>query len=213
MSAAAALSSLGAFALVLASMFVVPFALWCNFALARTAQLDARVGSIWLWILAFVVTLGLPIALAVWKYGTDSRRLWPAMMWLPLLWNLGAILLATQVMPALLVESLRAQGDLAGRRFGDSHKVARILSAVGNGLADRLAPPAATGPRASARSDSVTPRPDPTKTGANTSATADPGATRPSDLGGAIAVPFSAAGNAILMDVDLEGPAGRGELP
>ncbi|MDC0718734.1 retropepsin-like aspartic protease family protein [Nannocystis bainbridge] len=197
MTASAALSSLGAFALVLASMFVVPFALWCNFSLARTAQLDARVSAPWLWILAFVVTLGLPVALSVWKYGTDGRRLSAAMMWLPLLWNLGAILLCTQVIPGLLVQSLRAQGDLAGTRFGDSHKVARILSAVGNGLADRLAPPAA--PRAAARASESAPTP----------VTLAPGAAPNT----AIAVPFSAAGNAILMNVQLEGPGGRLDLP
>ncbi|MFY0537014.1 hypothetical protein [Nannocystis pusilla] len=56
-------------------------------SLARTAQLDARVSAPWLWILAFIVTLGLPVALAVWKYGTDGRRLSAAMMWLPLLWD------------------------------------------------------------------------------------------------------------------------------
>ncbi|WP_434421116.1 retropepsin-like aspartic protease family protein [Nannocystis pusilla] len=199
MSASVALSSLGAFALVLASMFVVPFALWCNFSLARTAQLDARVSAPWLWILAFIVTLGLPVALAVWKYGTDGRRLSAAMMWLPLLWNLAAILLCTQVIPGLLVQSLRAQGDLAGKRFGDSHKVARILSAVGNGLADRLAPPVPAAPRAAARESAPTPAP----------ITAVAGAAP----GTAIAVPFSAAGNAILMNVELEGPAGRLSLP
>ncbi|MCY1056927.1 retropepsin-like aspartic protease [Nannocystis sp. SCPEA4] len=201
MSASAALSSLGAFALVLASMFVVPFALWCNFSLARTAQLDGRVGAAWLWLLAFIVTLGLPVALAVWKYGTDSRRLSAAMMWLPLLWNLGAILLCTQVIPGLLVESLRAQGDLAGKRFGDSHKVARILSAVGNGLADRLAPPVPAPPRGGARPGEAAAVPTPIVATAGTA---------PND---AIAVPFSAAGNAILMNVELEGPAGRLSLP
>lgn len=200
MSASVALSSLGAFALVLASMFVVPFALWCNFSLARTAQLDARVGAPWLWLLAFVVTLGLPVALAVWKYGTDGRRLSAAMMWLPLFWNLGAILLCTQVIPGLLVESLRAQGDLAGKRFGDSHKVARILSAVGHGLADRLAPPVPAAPRAGARTSTAAPAPQAIPAGGGAPGTA-------------IAVPFSAAGNAILMTVELEGPAGRLELP
>lgn len=192
MRAAAALSSLGAFALVLASMFVVPFALWCNFSLARTAQLNAHVSPVWLWLLSFLLTLGLPLALAAWKYGADSRRLSAAMMWLPLLWNLGAILLCTQVIPGLLVQSLRAHGDLAAGSFGDSHKVARILSAVGHGLADRLAPPARAIPRAS-------------KSAPITTATA--AATE------AIAVPFSAAGNAILMNVELEGPAGRLALP
>lgn len=191
--ATAALSSLGVFALVLASMFVVPFALWCNFSLARTAQLDARVAAGWLWVLSFVVTLGVPLALAMWKYGAEARRLSAAMMWLPLVWNLGALLIATQVIPGLLVESLRAHGDLAGTRFGDSHRIARALSAIGHDLADRLDPP---------RSDPPAPAtaPDP--------APVDPTADHTS-----IAVPFSAAGNAILMDVELEGPAGKLKLP
>ncbi|MFY0537015.1 retropepsin-like aspartic protease family protein [Nannocystis pusilla] len=103
------------------------------------------------------------------------------------------------MIPGLLVQSLRAQGDLAGKRFGDSHKVARILSAVGNGLADRLAPPVPAAPRATARESAPTPAP----------ITAVAGAAP----GTAIAVPFSAAGNAILMNVELEGPAGRLSLP
>ena len=192
MRAASALGSLGAFALVLASMFVVPFALWCNFSLARTAQLDAHASPVWLWLLSFTLTLGLPLGVAAWKYGADSRRLSAAMMWLPLVWNLGAILLYTQAIPNLMVQSLRAHGDLAAGSFGDSHKVARILSAVGHGLADRLAPPVAA---------RVIARPAQSVRNATTAA-AD-----------AIAVPFSAAGNAILMNVELEGPAGRLELP
>lgn len=192
-SASAALSSLGVFALVLASMFVVPFALWCNFSLARTAQLDARVAASWLWVLSVLVTLGVPFALAAWKYGADARRLSAAMMWIPLVWNLGALLIATQVIPGLLVESLRAHGDLAGTRFGDSHRVARALSAIGHDLADRLDPPPADPP-------------------APVTAPAPPPPTTPGH-DGSIAVPFSAAGNAILMDVELEGPAGRLSLP
>lgn len=192
-SAAAALSSLGVFALVLASMFVVPFALWCNFSLARTAQLDARVAASWLWLLSFLVTLGVPFALAAWKYGADARRLTAAMMWIPLAWNLAALLVATQVMPGLLVESLRAHGDLAGGRFGDSHKIARMLSAIGHGLADRLDPPRSDPPPAQSRP-------------------APPAKSAPAH-DASIAVPFSAAGNAILMDVELIGPAGRLTLP
>lgn len=187
------LFSLATFALVLASMFVVPFAMWCNFALARTAQLDARVDAVWLWVLSFVVTLGVPFLLAAWKYGVDSRRLSAAMIWMPLVWNLGSLLLAAQVMPGVLVSSLRAQGNIAGDRFGDSHRIARMLSAIGNSLADRLDPPE--------RSDLSAPAPQ-----------VEPSPASPSALGG-IAVPFSAAGNAILMDVDLEGPAGRLSLP
>lgn len=191
-SAAAALSFLGVFALVLASMFVVPFALWSNFSLARTAQLDARVDAAWLWALSFLVTLGVPFALAAWKYGADARRLSAAMTWLPLAWNFGTLLLATQLVPGLLVTSLRAHGDLAAVRFGDSHKIARILSAIGHGLADRLDPP-----HDGAAAPATPPIPQVDR-------------VAPDD---GIAVPFSAAGNAILMDVELVGPAGRLTLP
>ncbi|HEY8374859.1 MAG TPA: retropepsin-like aspartic protease [Nannocystis sp.] len=205
LSAAAALSSLSAFALVLASMFVVPFALWCNFSLARTAQLGEHTSPASLWLLSAALTLGVPLALAAWKYGPDRRRLMAAMMWLPLAWNLGVILLATQAIPALLVEALRAQGDIAGRRFGDSHRVARMLSAIGHSLADHLTPPAS----ASARSGDRAPGGGDTAR-ANTPASANASASASAD---GIAVPFSASGNAILMDVELEGPTGRLSLP
>src|SRR5690606_37851735 len=120
----------------------------------------------------------------------DSRRVWATMAWLPLAWNLGGLLLATQVMPGLVVSSLRAQGELAAKKFGDSHKVARILSAIGHGIADRIDPPSAPAP-----------------------AVEPPPPLRAPDHAASIAVPFSAAGNAILMDVELQGPAGRITLP
>lgn len=189
-SAAGALSTLGFVALVLASVLVVPFALWSNFSLARTAQVEAHIPALWLWLLSFVVTLGLPFALAAWKHGRDNHRLWGSMAWLPLMWNVGGLLLAILVMPALVVESLRAQGELAARKFGDSHKVARILGAIGHTLADR-----------------IDPRPEPAQ------AVVPPPPLRAPDHAASIAVPFSAAGNAILMDVELQGAAGRITLP
>lgn len=176
-------------ALVFTSVLVVPFALWCNFALARVTQLDPHTNTSWLWLLSGVVTLGLPFALAAWKHGGDTRRLWATMAWLPLAWNTGWLLLATQFAPESLVTALRTQDSWAALRLGDSHKLTRILSAIGHGIADQVDPPedvpAVEPPLAPVRPVVAT----------------------------EIAIPFSAAGNAILMNVELRGPAGRVALP
>lgn len=177
-------------ALVFTSVLVVPFALWCNFSLARVTQLDPHTNSSWLWLLSVVVTLGLPLALAAWKHGGDSRRLWATMAWLPLVWNAGWLLLGTQFAPETLVTALRSQDSWAAQRLGDSHKLTRILSAIGHGLADQIDPP-----------DDAPPVEPP------------PAAPVRAAVATEIAVPFSAAGNAILMSVELRGPAGRVELP
>lgn len=177
-------------ALVFTSVLVVPFALWCNFSLARVAQLDPHTNSSWLWLLSIVVTLGLPLALAVWKHVGDARRIWAAMAWLPLVWNVGWLLVGTQFAPETLVTALRSQDSWAAQKLGDSHKLTRILSAIGHGLADQIDPP-----------DDVTPVEPP------------PAAPVRAAVATEIAVPFSAAGNAILMSVELRGPAGRVELP
>ena len=177
-------------ALVFTSMLVVPFALWCNFSLARVTQLNPHTNTSWLWLLSAVVTLGLPLGLAAWKHGGESRRLWATLAWLLLVWNLGWFLLATQFAPRALVSALRSQDTWAAQSLGDSHKMTRILSAIGHGLADQIDPPEDV-PAVEA------PEPSPVRTVAATE----------------IAVPFSAAGNAILMSIELRGPAGRVELP
>jgi clan AA aspartic protease (TIGR02281 family) len=177
-------------ALVFTSVLVVPFALWCNFSLARVSQLNPHTNTSWLWLLSLVVTLGLPLGLAAWKHGGDARRMWATTAWLPLTWNVGGLLLATQFAPEALVTALRSQDSWAAQRFGDSHKLTRVLSAIGHGMADRIDPPEdvpAVEP----------PAPAPVRATAATE----------------IAVPFSAAGNAILMSVELRGPAGRTVLP
>jgi hypothetical protein len=177
-------------ALVFASVLVVPFALWSNFSLARVAQLDPHANTTWLWLVSAVVTLGVPLALAAWKHGGDGRRMWASMAWLPLAWNLACLALATQFAPQPLVTALRAQGGLSAQRLGDSHKLTRILSAIGHGIADAIDPPDDT--------PAVEPPP--------------PQPVRAAEAA-EIAVPFSAAGNAILMTVELRGPGGRVTLP
>ena len=177
-------------ALVFTSVLVVPFALWCNFALARVTQLDPHANSSWLLLLSILVTLGVPLALALWKHAEHPRRVWATLAWLPLLWNAGGLLLATQFAPEVLVDALRTQDSWAALRFGDSHKVTRVLSAIGHSLADQIDPP-----------DDAPAVPPP------------PPAPVRAAVATEIAIPFSAAGNAILMSVELQGPAGRAELP
>ncbi len=177
-------------ALVFTSVLVVPFTLWCNFALARVTQIDPHANTSWLWLLSVLVTLGVPLVLALWKYAGHPRQVWATLAWLPLLWNVGGLCIATQFAPEVLVEALRAQDSWAAQSYGDSHKLTRVLSAIGHGLADQIDPPDDT-PAVPA------PPPAPVRTAVATE----------------IAVPFSAAGNAILMNVELRGPAGRAELP
>jgi len=180
-------------ALVFTSVLVVPFALWCNFALARVTQLDPHTNTSWLLLLSIFVTLGVPLALALWKHAGQpghAREIWVTFAWLPLLWNAGALLLATQFAPEVLVEALRTQDNWAAQRFGDSHKVTRVLGAIGHSFADQIDPP-----------DDMPAVPPP------------PPAPVRAAVATEIAIPFSAAGNAILMSVELRGPAGRAELP
>jgi len=107
-------------ALVFTSLLVVPFALWCNFALARVTQLTPHTNTSWLWLLSAVVTLGLPLALAAWKHSSEPRRLWATLAWLLLVWNLGWLLLATQFAPQAMVSALRSQDSWAAQSLGDS---------------------------------------------------------------------------------------------
>ena len=71
-------------ALVFTSVLFLPLALWCNFSLARVAQLDPYTNTVWLGLLSVVVTLALPMGLSAWKHGGDPRRLWATAAWLPL---------------------------------------------------------------------------------------------------------------------------------
>jgi hypothetical protein len=176
--------------LVTTSILVVPFALWSNFSLAHVTQLVARSNAIWLLLLSAVVTLGVPLLLARWKYGGDGRRLWGAMAWLPLAWNLGWLMLATQFAPKTLVAALRSQGSLSAQLAGDSHWATRVASAIGHGLADQIDPPD--------DAPAVVPPPPPPVRAVQAAE---------------ITVPFSATGNAILMSIELRGPAGRVTLP
>jgi hypothetical protein len=183
----------GWFALSVASVVVILVALWITSALAR-AQAPGDLSAPWLtartWGIAALMTLGAPLALTLWKHGGDRRRVASTLGWLPLVWNLCALGLSAELIPDLVGTSLRQHSAwFIIDRVGDSHTWTRYLSALGHNPADLVDP----------LGDEEPPRRAVT-TGGN-------------DLEDAITVPFSADGNAILMDVELEGPGGSATYP
>lgn len=227
---ATALSVLGWFGVSLASVVVILVALWITSALARAAQIQRGddPGGALIWALALALCFGVPFALALWKHGADRRRIAATLAWLPLVWNCLALAAASQLIPDLVGGALRQHGAwFVLDRVGDSHTWTRYLSALGHNTADLVDPEASTA------SDAVTAeRANPE---ARPSERADPRARplargdaearppeRAPDLADAasedahvaeITVPFAADGNAILMDIALEGPAGQLTLP
>ncbi len=182
----------GWFLVSLATVVVVLAALWITSALARAAQTEggATQGAAGVWALAAAVTLGVPLALALWKHGVNHRRLVATMAWLPLVWNGGGLVLASQLVPDLVGTALRSHGAwFVIDQVGDSHTWTRYLSALGHNTADLVDPPEAA----------VAPP-----------APVDAGEDAPA---GALTVPFSADGNAIVAEVELTGPAGSLRLP
>jgi Aspartyl protease len=174
-------------------------ALWVVLSLAKSAiARDAAVlaDGPWIWLVAIVATIGLPLVLALWKHHGDPRGLSRAMVWLPLAVNGAGLLLASQVIPDVLGTALRGHAAwVAADRLGDSHAATRVLSALGHDAADRLHPGGAQ-PAAGLTLDEWT-----------------------SEAGGqvdrekALAVPFTKEGTAILMDVGFDTPTGRIALP
>lgn len=201
---ASALSVLGWFVVSLASVVVILIALWITSALARAAQ-DLGGGDpspLWIWGLTLGICLGVPFALALWKHGADRRRIAATLAWLPLIWNAFALGTASLLIPDLVGGALRHHGAwFVLDRVGDSHTWTRYLSALGHNTADLVDPPPA---------DATA---DPTADSTPRSLEADPLDTGERALGAEITVPFAADGNAILMDVALEGPAGQITLP
>ena len=189
------LAVLGWSTMCVASVVVVLAALWITSALARAQPPDGDPSALWLalhtWGLALLLVIGAPIALTIWKHGADGRRIAGTLVWTPLVWNLAALAIASQLIPDLVGTALRQHSAwFIIDRVGDSHTWTRYLSALGQNTADLVDP----------RGDA---EPPPTLT-------APPSDSAPGD---AITVPFSADGNAILMDVGLEGPGGRSIFP
>ncbi len=185
--------------LAMGSLAATLVAFWIVLALAKAAlgrEAAVLAGGAWIWLLALFATLGLPLALAMWKHHGEPRRLSRAMVWLPLAVNGCGLALASQVIPDILGSALRSQGAwFAVDRLGDSHAATRVLSALGHDAADRLDPASVVMPAGStldewtAQSDGQVER------------------------NKAIAVPFTEEGTAILMDVGFDGLGGRVTLP
>lgn len=135
---ASVFSALGWVLLSAASLLIGAVALLTSLALAKNADRDAN--SIGLWLLALVITFGIPCALAVWKHHRDSRKLRGTMAWLPAAWNVTGLVLATQLIPDVTGTALRSVEWVVQGELGDTHWSTRVLSAVGHEAADRIDP-------------------------------------------------------------------------
>lgn len=150
----------------------------------------------WNWVIALLSSLGIPFALAAWKYSGDVRRISLTMVWLPLMWNAGGLLLASQLIPDIVGTALRRHSAwVAAGELGHGHAATRVLAALGHHTAEFV---------------------DPTPGGTDQRELL--GLTGPklhgqANIDGGIAVPFGEDGNAIFMEVQLVGPAGRLRLP
>lgn len=186
--------------LAMGSLAATSVAFWIVLALAKSALAhDAAVlgGGLWLWLLALLSTVGLPLALALWKHHGDARHLSRTIVWLPLCTNGVGLLLGTQVIPDIIGSALRSHGAwVTADRLGDSHAATRVMSALGHDAADRLDPAGAQ------------PNGWPLGHGDATleewTAQADGHVERDK----AISVPFTEEGTAILLDVGFDTPGG-----
>ncbi len=186
--------ALGWVLVVLTSLAATTVATWIASSLARTAQ-DTQASAasrLWTWSVPVFVTFGVPFLLATWKHHANGRDIGRTMMWMPAVWNLGGLLLASQLAPDLLGTALRSHGAwIVADHLGDSHSATRVMSALGHRAADAV---------------SEVPR---SKT---FNAAAFTGSAEVA-LDKALAIPFTEEGTAILMDVTLQGPRASITLP
>ncbi len=182
--------------LAMGSLAATLVAFWIVLALAKAAfarEAAVLAGGAWIWLLATLVTVGLPVGLAMWKHHGAPRHLRRAMVWLPLAVNGCGLALASQVIPDVLGSALRGHGAwIAADRLGDSHAATRVMSALGHDAADQLDPAGVVMPAGSTLDEWT--------------AQADGAVERDK----ALAVPFTEEGTAILMDVTFDA-AGVGE--
>ncbi len=177
----AVLTALGWVLLVLLSIGAGLVALLTTLALTKQANSDAS--PVWMWTIAIFVSFGMPFALAAWRHHDQPKRITATMTWLPAVWNAAGLLLATQLIPDVTAASLRSLEWVVQGRLGDSHPATRAMSALGHEVADLVDEPPPAPPV-------LVPTP---------SAVA---------LDRAIKVPFNEQGTAIMLGVELAGPAG-----
>jgi len=182
----------------LGSLASLVVAVWITVSMARAAAVDRSgftASPVWIWLVALVITLGVPFAIAVWKHQGDTRRISLTMAWLPMLWNAGGLLVAMQMMPDIMATALRGHGAwVAESRFGDSHSATQVMSALGHRVADFTSPGSA-----------------------DVGSHGERGALPLVGLGEidaskALSVPLAEKGTAILMDVTFVGADGRTKL-
>lgn len=187
-------AALGWVLLGLGSLASFVIALWVTVSMARAAGsgADSIGAKVWPWIVAIVLTLAIPFALAAWRHRSDARKISLTMAWLPMVWNAGGLLIASQVVPDIMAHALRTQGaHVAADNLGDTHSATRVMSALGHHAADALT------------------EPPPAKVlrglGGNTHDEVDPDR--------ALSVPMAKEDTAIVVDITLRGPAGDVTLP
>jgi len=192
-------TALGWVLLALTSLGSGLLTLWVTSSMARATTESAgdfTASAVWTWVVAIVITFGIPFALATWKEHGDARKISMTMTWLPMVWNTGGLILASQLVPDIVGRALRSHGAwVAAREFGDSHPATRVLSALGHHTADMVAPPT---------SGTIATRTAPQLAPLSTQGVAV-------DEEKAIRVPFVEEGTAILMDVILDGENERVE--
>ncbi len=163
------------------SLVVGLVALVTVLAMARQAG-EAR-SSLLLWIFALFVTFGIPFALAVWKHWGEAGRIRATMAWLPTLWNASALAVGIMLVPDLVGTALRNTDWIVEGNMGADHNATRTLSALGHRAADVVDPDGEALVQAPSFDTLV-------------------------DVDHAIELPFNPKGNAIFVDVELEGPTG-----
>ncbi len=160
------------------SLLVGLVALFIVFSLAHSANVDTH--PLWHWLLAFVLTFGLPLGLSIWKHHEAPGEIHTTMAWLPSVWNAGALAVAVMVVPDLLGTALRSCEWVVQGHFGDAHPSTRALSALGHEAADVIDPGGAQFPVPTVERSRVA-------------------------LDGDIIVPFTEKGAAIFLSLELEG--------
>ncbi|MEM9463625.1 MAG: retropepsin-like aspartic protease [Myxococcota bacterium] len=174
----------------LGSLASLAVAMWITVSMghaAATVRTGFTASSVWIWLCALAITLGVPFAIAMWKHQGDARRIVLSMAWLPMLWNAGGLLVAMQMTPDIVASALRGHGaQVAEDYFSDSHSATRVMSALGHHVADFTAPTDTKG--LEVRGSLLE---------------SEEGEV---DTSKALLVPMAEGGTAILMDAALQGP-------
>ncbi len=176
------LIALGWVMLGLLSLLISFVALLTVYSLARSANQGTH--AAWLWLLGVALTLGLPFVIAAWKHQRTPKKIRATMAWLPSVWNAGALMVATLLVPDLIGTALRGAEWVVQGRLGDTHTATRALSAFGHEAADAIDPGGGEFPAPVVESTRVA-------------------------LDGDIVVPFKEQGSAIFLPIALEGHDGR----